>query len=72
MGRHALVEGSVEHGHLRNAGQEGVNGYDPFQVGGIVQGCQLHASFHITDHFLGDQHTFLVFFAALDHTVAHG
>ena len=54
LGRHGLVEGGVEDEDLGQFGQELAHGFVAFQVGGAVQGRQVHVLFPLLDDFGGD------------------
>ena len=68
---HGLVEGGVEHGHLRHIGQDGVDGVDASHVHGIVQRGNAVALLDHGLHLIGDEHALVEFLATMHHAVAH-
>ena len=69
---HGLVEGGVEDAHLREVGQQGLNGVYAFDVGGVVERCQVVAGLEVTHHLGGEDDTLGELLAAVHHAVAYG
>jgi len=65
------MEGGVEGCHLRHTRIEFKSDFDAFEIGGVVQGSKRHELSDIGHHFLIDQHSLLVRFAAVHHTMAY-
>ena len=66
------MEGGVEDTNLRHVGQDGFDGMNAFQVGGVVQRGQVVAGGEGVEHFLGQQYRLAELFAAVHHAVAYG
>ena len=69
--RHGLVEGGIEHGDLRQAGEAGLCGANAQQVGRVVQRGQAGAVFNGGQHAVVNQGRGVEVFAAVYHTVAN-
>ena len=66
------MERGVEHGDLRLAGHEFLDGLDAHQVGRVVERCQLAAAADLVHHVGGHPHAAGEKLAAVCHAVANG
>ena len=66
---HGLVESGIEDAHLRQVGQQGLNGIDTLDIGGIVQGGQVIAGCELFHHLRSEEHALREFLAAVHHAV---
>ena len=70
--RHGLMEGRVEHHHLRSLGKHLGDGTDAEQVGRIVKRREVAAYLDLAQHFFIYQAAAVEEIGALDYTVADG
>ena len=70
--RHGLVERRVEHAHLRQSRHEFGYCLHTFQVGRIVERCQVDAFLEHAQHFVVDDHTLVELLSTVHHPVSHG
>ena len=69
---HGLVESGIEDTHLRQIGQQGLNGIDTFDVGWIVQRRKVVASLEIAHDLGGEEDALRELLAAMHHAMAYG
>ena len=69
---HRLMEGSVEDTHLRDVGQDSLDGIHALDVGRIVQRCQVIACLEGLHHLGRQEHALVEAFAAMYHAMPHG
>ena len=72
LGRHGLMEGGIEHGHIGRAGHHLFAGLNAHEVGGIVQRAQRNVGANRVLNLLGDKHAGGKGLAAVQHAVAYG
>ena len=51
------MESSIEDAHLRQVGQQGFDGIDTFDVGGVVEGGEVIASRKLLHDFRREEYT---------------
>ena len=72
MFRHRLVEGGIEHGHVRDVGQQLTGPLDALRLYRVVKRSQRRKTADVGQHLVVDHHWVGVLVAAVHHSMANG
>ena len=72
LGRHGLMESSVEDTHLGQSWHQFLHGVHALQVGGVMQRSQIGTFLEGLEHLVGKDNRLVELLSAVHHAVTHG